>query len=58
MSPEKEHCHTCLDMAAKGPIKVKDMADFAKKGILPNSGRLDCLGYACGCHLEDEYVKG
>ena len=54
-NPEKEHCKTCISAAAGGPYTAEDFwKNLASKGILPHSGRLECLGYHCGCWLEDE----
>ncbi len=51
---QAEHCQTCLDAASGSPYTAKEFWDkLASKGILPQSGKLDCLGYKCQCHLED-----
>lgn len=45
-----EHCGDCLRIANGNPYTV---ADFIAKVLpyLPNSGRLECLGYNCRCRL-------
>ena len=54
INPIKEHCDSCLGMEAKGDIPADVFSEkYAAKGILPQSGALDCLGYACGCWLTD-----
>ena len=53
-NPKKESCSDCLRFAEHGPYTFAEfMRDVLGKGFLPCSGRLKCLGYRCGCTLED-----
>jgi hypothetical protein len=48
------HCATCEGAAGKGKMTADTFwKDYASKGILPQSGKLDCLGYHCKCALEE-----
>ena len=51
---QTEHCKTCLQMAQGSPWRVGDILLKVKRGILPQSGALDCLGYHCQCSLADK----
>jgi hypothetical protein len=44
-----EHCADCERMADKGLMSVPDLL---ATGLLPQSGKLACLGYHCKCSLE------
>lgn len=53
----EKHCELCPEIAAKGPIPVRDFVDqYAAKQILPQSGRLPCLGRYCDCRLEESFA--
>lgn len=56
----KEHCRTCAHLAVEGfgrPMPVKQFLKMVKRtGHLPQSGSLECLGYNCGCWLEEQFV--
>jgi hypothetical protein len=45
--PRKEHCKDCLRLNGQ----IHTMKEYLKKGILPQSPRLACNGYNCGCSL-------
>ncbi len=50
-----EHCASCLRFADHGPYPVADFVRVVlEQGYLPQSGKLDCLGYHCQCRLEEE----
>jgi len=46
---ETEHCEDCLRMSDKGYMTAPDLL---ATGLLPQSGKLACLGYHCACKLE------
>lgn len=49
-----EHCKTCLRLSDYGAWPVlKFIDEVVRAGFLPQSGRLDCLGYRCQCRLEE-----
>lgn len=60
MHPEKEHCQSCSAMASLGDVGegVWTPRALLKTTLVPQSGRLDCKGYYCGCHLEESFVRG
>jgi hypothetical protein len=47
VNPVKESCPTCIKMNGQ----IHKMKDYVKSGILPQSPKLDCGGYQCGCSL-------
>jgi hypothetical protein len=47
VNPVKEHCDTCVKMNGQ----IHKMKDYIKSGILPQSPKLECGGYQCGCNL-------
>jgi hypothetical protein len=44
----QESCSSCSDLAAAGPITA---AEFAERGLYPQSHDLECGGYHCQCFL-------
>ena len=49
-----EHCTDCLAAADASPMTADVFWQrFGSKGILPQSGKLECLGYNCRCRLVD-----
>lgn len=60
MAPEKEHCRACAWMASHGDAGagVWTPVKLLETGLLPQSGRLECKGYYCGCELVEEFVRG
>lgn len=52
VDPEKEHCHSCLDIL-NGIVATGEQWEEARaRGIYPQSNSLECGGYHCGCTLE------
>jgi hypothetical protein len=47
VNPVKEHCETCVKMNGQ----IHKMKDYIKSGVLPQSPKLECGGYQCGCSL-------
>jgi hypothetical protein len=56
VNPVKEHCVTCLQLNGQ----VHRMKDFTRTGLLPQSSKLVCGGYQCGCslHPTDQPARG
>lgn len=48
VNPIKEHCRTCLKLNGQ----IHRMKDFIRTGLLPQSSKLICGGYQCGCSLQ------
>lgn len=48
VDPSKEHCVTCLRLNGQ----IHRMKDYVRRGLVPNSRRLACGGYKCGCDLK------
>jgi hypothetical protein len=46
--PEKEHCEDCLKMNGQ----VHRYRDYVKRDVMPQSNRLACKGFFCGCKLK------
>ena len=47
-----EHCESCLRTANNGPYTVEQFIEKVLP-LLPQSGRLDCLGHHCQCSLRE-----
>lgn len=56
VDPVKEHCVTCLKLNGQ----IHRMKDYVRTGLLPQSPKLVCGGYKCGCKLvpSDEPARG
>jgi hypothetical protein len=49
-----EHCRDCLRFSDHGPYQVADfLRDVIGQGFVPQSGRLECIGFHCQCSLVD-----
>jgi hypothetical protein len=48
VDPIKEHCPSCLKLNGQ----VHRMKDYTRTGLLPQSDKLICGGYQCGCSLQ------
>lgn len=48
INPVKEHCKTCSHLNGQ----IHRMKDYIKSGLLPQSTKLACGGYQCGCSLK------
>ncbi|MEP6756509.1 MAG: hypothetical protein ABJA67_13470 [Chthonomonadales bacterium] len=52
--PKKEHCTDCIAFSNLGQMKT---SEFIKKivshGYVPQSGKLECMGYRCGCSITE-----
>lgn len=55
-SPLKEHCRDCEEYDGKVWTIEGFIKHVQKTGHLPQSGSLECLGYHCGCYLEELFV--
>jgi hypothetical protein len=47
VNPAKEHCKTCLKLNGQ----VHKLKEYIKRGLLPQSPKLECGGWECGCKL-------
>jgi hypothetical protein len=56
VNPVKEHCKTCLKLNGQ----IHRMKDYRRTGLLPQSSKLICGGYRCGCALlpTDQPARG
>ena len=56
VNPIKEHCVSCLKLNGQ----VHRMKDYTRTGLLPQSNKLVCGGFDCGCDLKptDQPVRG
>jgi len=56
VDPIKEHCVSCLKLNGQ----IHRMKDFIRTGLLPQSSKLVCGGYQCGCKLvpTDQPARG
>jgi hypothetical protein len=48
VDPIKEHCPSCLKLNGQ----VHRMKDYTRTGLLPQSDKLICGGYQCGCSVQ------
>jgi hypothetical protein len=59
MDAAKEHCGDCLRYSEHGPYSVEQfLREVVSMGHVPQSGALECLGFHCGCWLQDRRLPG
>lgn len=55
--PTEEHCEDCAGFEKRGYMPVHEfLKQVVKKGKLPRSGRLACVGIKCRCWLQEKYA--
>lgn len=55
-SQEKEHCADCAQFDGRSWTVEGFLKHVKRTGKLPQSGALECLGYRCGCWLDEVFV--
>lgn len=54
--PGAEHCSDCARYNGRSWTVEGFLRHVRKTGHLPQSGSLECLGYNCGCWLEERFL--